>query len=62
VYALLKREMSHISMSMSVNEPTAAAHSTDDTDKEFFSFAGIRSAQNNSVMQEMELYLSDECK
>lgn len=53
--------MNSISMS-AVNEPTATAQSTEDTDEEFFAFAKTGSVHNISVQQEMELYLSDEAK
>ena len=58
---LLKREMNRISMS-AVNKPTATAQSNEDTDEEFFAFDNTGSDHNNSVQQEMELYLGDEAK
>jgi hAT family C-terminal dimerisation region len=36
--------------------------SSEDTDEEFFAFASTITVQNNSIQQEMELYLSDEAK
>lgn len=57
---LLKRQMKHIWTS-AINEPTTTAQSTD-TDEEFFAFGNTVSVHNNSVQQEMELYLSDEAK
>lgn len=61
---LLKREMSHMSMSAENDEPTATAQSNEDTDEEFFAFNQTASVHNSSssVQQEMELYLSDETK
>ena len=58
---LLKREMNRISIA-SVNDPAPTAQSSEDTDEEFFAFASTITVQNNSIQQEMELYLSDEAK
>jgi hypothetical protein len=59
---LLKREMNRVSMaSVNANASIAAQLSSEDTDEEFFSFGGA-SVQQNSIQQEMELYLTDEAK
>jgi hypothetical protein len=59
---LLKREMNRVSMaSVNANASIAAQLSSEDTDEEFFSFGGA-SVQQNSIQQEMDLYLTDEAK
>jgi hypothetical protein len=64
-HQLLKREMNRVSMaslaSVNANASIAAQLSSEDTDEEFFSFGGA-SVQQNSIQQEMELYVTDEAK